>query len=273
MGTPVVAGREFTWADVDEHRPVAVVSKNLARDMWGRPEAAVGKRIREGTGSPWREIVGVVDDVHDNGLDQPAPMIVYWPWVLESFYGRQLNLRRSVTFAIRTNRAGTASLLTEARDAIRAVDADVPLTRVRTLGDVYDRSLDVTSFTVAMLAIAAGMALFLGIVGIYGVIAYAVSQRRREIGIRVALGARHSEVRLTFVRHGMALAVIGITLGVVGATMLTRLMASLLFGTSPLDPMTYCVVSLGLVATAGLASYVPALAATTIDPVLVLRGE
>jgi putative ABC transport system permease protein len=273
MGTHVVAGREFTWVDVDEHRPVAVVSRNLAREMWGRPEAAVGKRIREGSGSPWREIVGVVDDVYDNGLDQQAPMIVYWPWFLESFFGQPLNLRRSVTFAIRTSRAGTASLLTEARDAIRAVDANVPLTRVRTLGDVYDRSLDVTSFTVAMLAIAAGMALFLGIVGIYGVIAYAVSQRRREIGIRVALGARHSEVRLMFVRHGMALGVIGVTLGVAGATMLTRLMASLLFGTSPLDPMTYCVVSLGLVATAGLASYVPAHNATTIDPVLALRGE
>jgi ABC-type antimicrobial peptide transport system permease subunit len=192
---------------------------------------------------------------------------------MESFYGQPLNVQRSVTFALRTRRAGTAGLLTEVRDGIRAVDADVPLTRVRTLGDVYDRSLDVPSFTAAMLAIAAGMALVLGIVGIYGVIAYAVSQRRREIGIRVALGARHRDVRLMFVRHGIALGVTGVTLGVAGAMLLTRLMASLLFGTSPLDPVTYCVVSVGLVAIAGLASYVPAHHATTIDPVLALRGE
>ena len=273
IGTRVVAGRDFTWTDVDEQRPVAVISKNLARDMWRTPEAAIGKRIREGSGSPWREIVGVVDDVYDNGLDQQAPMIVYWPWLMQSFYGQPLNVQRSVTFALRASRAGTGSLLAEARDAIRAVEADVPLTRVRTLGDVYDRSLDVTSFTAAMLAIAAGMSLFLGIVGIYGVIAYAVSQQRREIGIRVALGAPQSEVRLMFVRHGVALGATGVTLGVAGAVLLTRLMASLLFGTSPLDPVTYCVVSLALVAIAGLASYIPARNATTIDPVLALRGE
>jgi ABC-type antimicrobial peptide transport system permease subunit len=138
---------------------------------------------------------------------------------------------------------------------------------------VYDRSLDVTSFTVVLLGIAAGMAMFLGVVGLYGVIAYVASQRRREIGIRIALGARPRDVRLMFVRHGLVLGALGVTLGILGATMLTRLMASLLFGTSRLDPMTYAVVSLGLVAVAGLASYVPARAATTVDPVLALRGE
>jgi predicted permease len=273
IGTRVVAGRDFTWTDIDQRQPVAVISQNLAREMWGTPRSAIGKRIREGNGSPWREIVGVVDDVYDNGLDQPAPVIVYWPWVMESFLGQPLNVRRSVTFAIRTRRAGTANLLTEVRDAVRSVDTNVPLTRVRTLGDVYDRSLDVTSFTVAMLTIAAGMALFLGVVGIYGVIAYAVSQRRREIGIRVALGARSGEVRLAFVRYGMTLGVVGVAVGVIGAAVLTRLMSSLLFGTSALDPITYAVVSLGLVGIAGLASYVPAHTATTIDPVLALRGE
>jgi hypothetical protein len=273
LGTRVVAGREFTWADVDDGRPVAIVSRNLAREMWGTPAAALGKRIREGNGSPWREMVGVVDDVYGNGLDQEAPRIVYWPWFMESFLGQSLNVRRSVTFAIRSSRAGTASLLTEVRDTVRAVDAGVPLTRVRTLGDVYDRSLDVTSFTVVLLGIAAGMAVVPGMVGIYGVIAYAVSQRRREIGIRVALGARHRDVRLMFVRRGVVLGALGVAVGVAGAAMLTRLMASLLFGTSPLDPITYGVVSMGLVAIAGVASYVPAHAATTIDPALTLRGE
>jgi ABC-type antimicrobial peptide transport system permease subunit len=117
------------------------------------------------------------------------------------------------------------------------------------------------------------MALFLGVVGIYGVIAYAVSQRRREIGIRVALGAQSREVRLAFVRSGITLGVVGVALGVVGAALLTQLMSSLLFGTSALDAMTYGVVSLSLVAIAALASYVPAHSATAIDPVLALRGE
>ena len=200
-------------------------------------------------------------------------MIVYWPWVMDSFYGQPVNLRRSVTFALRSPRARTASLLTDIREAVRAVDASVPLTRVRTLGDVYDRSLDVTSFTVTILTLAAGMALFLGVVGIYGVIAYAVSQRRREIGVRVALGARPVQVRVMFVRQGIKLGAVGVVLGMVAAAILTRLIASLLFGTSPLDPMTYGLVSLGLVAVAGLASYVPARHATMVDPVLALRGE
>jgi putative ABC transport system permease protein len=273
IGTPLVAGRDFTWADMDTRQPVAVISKNLARELWGAPEAAVGKRIREGNTSPWREVIGVVDDVYDNGPSQPAPKIVYWPWYMESFYGQPVYVQRGITFAIRTNRAGTAGLLTEARDAIRAVDASVPLTRVRTLGDVYDRQLNVTSFTVTMLAIAAGMALFLGVVGIYGVIAYTVTQRRREIGIRVALGAPYAGVRLMFIRQGVTLGLIGVALGIAGATVVTRVMASLLFGTSSIDPITYGAVSLGLVAIAAVASYVPAHHASKVDPVLALRNQ
>jgi ABC-type antimicrobial peptide transport system permease subunit len=159
------------------------------------------------------------------------------------------------------------------RDAIGAVQPDVPLTRVRTLGDVYDRQLTVPSFTVTMLGIAAGMALFLGVVGIYGVVAYTVTQRRREIGIRVALGAPRAEVQRMFVRQGVSLGVLGVTIGIAGAAMGTRLMAALLFGTSALDPVTYAAVAFGLVGIVALASYVPAYDATKIDPVLALRGE
>jgi putative ABC transport system permease protein len=159
------------------------------------------------------------------------------------------------------------------RNAIWAVNPDVPLTGVRTLGDVYDRSLAATSFTLVMLAAAAGMALFLGIIGLYGVTAYAVTQRRREIGIRVALGAPHHQVKRMFVRQGLMLAAVGVTCGLAGAALLTQLMGSLLFGTSPLDPMTYGLVSLGLVGIAALASYVPAHTASQIDPVRALRGE
>jgi predicted permease len=273
IGTRLVAGRDFTWLDLEGRRPVAVISENLARELWREPRAALGKAIREGDGSPWREVVGVVADVYDDGVHRQAPAIVYWPSFMESFWGRPFNVRRAVTFAMRSNRAGSESLLKEVRDAISSVKADVPLTRVRTLGDVYSRSMAATSFALVMLVVAAAMALILGMVGIYGMIAYTVTQRRREIGIRAALGASRHELEAMFVRHGVMLALAGVGCGLAGAAMLTRLMASLLFATSPLDPTIYALVSVGLASIAALAAYVPARRATLVDPVLTLRGE
>jgi ABC-type antimicrobial peptide transport system permease subunit len=139
--------------------------------------------------------------------------------------------------------------------------------------EIGRRSMARTSFTLVMLAIAGGMALLLGLAGIYGVISYSVSQRTREIGIRVALGAQHSEVTRMFVRHGAMLAAIGIACGLTAAFLLTRFMATMLFEVSPLDPLTYIGVSLGLVAAAVLASYLPALRATAVDPIVALRAE
>lgn len=273
LGTPVVAGRDFTWDEIEEYRPVAVLSENLARELWGSAEAALGRRVREGAASPWREVVGVVGDVRDNGLREEAPRIAYWPPLLRTFLGQPTNVRRSVTFAMRTDRAASEALLAEVREAIRSVDASVAPTRVRTLGDVYHRGVAHTWFTLVMLAIAAAMALGLGVVGIYGVIAYAVAQRRREIGIRVALGASPRDVRRVFVRHGVALGLVGAACGAAGAALVTRLLGALLFGTSPLDPATYALVALGLVTTTALASWVPAHAATRVDPARTLRGD
>jgi ABC-type antimicrobial peptide transport system permease subunit len=153
------------------------------------------------------------------------------------------------------------------------VNASLPLARVQTLEAVYDRSLARTSFTLVMLAIAAAIALLLGLVGIYSVIAYAVSQRTREIGIRLALGAQPGELRRMFLRHGLTLGLTGVIAGVAAAVALTRLMSSLLFGISPLDPITYVVVSGVLMGAAGIASYVPARRAITVDPVEALRGQ
>ncbi|MET0556384.1 MAG: ABC transporter permease [Vicinamibacteria bacterium] len=273
LGTPLVAGRDFTWDDLEDYRPVAVLSENLAREMWGEPAAALGRRVREGSAGPWREVVGVVGDVHDDGLRQDAPRIAYWPSIMQSFLGQPMNVRRSVTFVIRSDRAATEALLGDVRAAIGSADPSVALTRVRTLGDVYDRSMAGTWFTLVMLAIAAAMALGLGVVGIYGVIAYAVAQRRREIGIRVALGASPRDVTRVFVRHGVLLGLCGAACGAAGAALLTRLLGSLLFGTSPLDPATYVLVALGLVGVTALASYVPAHAATRVDPARTLRGD
>jgi putative ABC transport system permease protein len=273
VGTPLVAGRDLTWTEVNHHRPVAVISENLARELWGEPAAGLGKRIRENPTNPWREVVGVVADVYDNGVHEQAPTIVYWPVLIENFWRDRIRVPRSVTFVIRSSRTGSDSFLNEVREAVWAVNANVPLAQVRTLGDVYQRSLARTSFTLVMLAIASLMALVLGLVGIYGVISYAVTQRTREIGIRVALGAQHSELKRMFVRDGLMLAGVGVACGLAAAFPLTRLMTSLLFGISPLDPATYVAVSVVLVGAAALASYVPAHRATAVDPVEALRVE
>jgi predicted permease len=273
-GTPLIAGRDFTWTDLYEKRRVAIVSQNLAREMWGGASAALGKRIRSGfNNDPWREVVGVAADVYDLGPQAKPPAFAYWPAMKDNFGGQAVSVTRFAVFLVRTKRAATDSFLTEARRAIWSVDADLPVFRVRTLKDLYDQSMARTSFTLVMLAIAGGMALLLGIVGIYGVIAYAVSQRTREIGIRVVLGAQSSELRRMFVGEGLLLAGIGAALGMIAAAGLTRLMSSLLFGITALDPLTYTIVPVFLLAAAALASYVPARRATTVSPVEALRAE
>jgi ABC-type antimicrobial peptide transport system permease subunit len=178
-----------------------------------------------------------------------------------------------VTFAIRSNRAGTEGFLNEVRQAVWSVNSSLPLASVRTMQEIYSQSLARTSFTLVMLGIAGTMALVLGIIGIYGVISYSVSQRRREIGIRLALGAQQSELRRMFVRSGLALAGSGVLIGLAAAVGLMRLMKSLLFGISPLDPVTYVAVPLILAAAAVLASYLPARRAAAVDPVEALKAE
>ena len=272
-GTPLIAGRDFTWTDLYEKRHVAMVSENLARELWGAPREALGKRIREGSNDPWREIVGVVGDVYDDGVQQKAPAFAYWPFMMDTFWGDSVHINRGGVFVIRTSRAATQSFLGEARQAIWRVNNNLPVFQVRTLKDVYDRSMARTSFTLVMLGIAGVMALLLGVVGIYGVIAYAVSQRTREIGIRIALGAQPAGLQRMFVRHGLALSGIGAALGLGAAYGVTRLMSSLLFGITALDPATYAMVSALLMAAAALASYLPARRATAVDPVEALRSE
>jgi len=163
--------------------------------------------------------------------------------------------------------------MNEVRQAVWSVDPNLPLADVHTLEYYYTRSMARTSFTLVMLAIAGGMALLLGVVGLYGVIAYSVSQRKREIGIRMALGARHQELTGMFVRHGLLLTGVGVACGLAAATVLMRLMSSLLFGVKAVDPVTYGAVSLGMAVTAALASYLPSRRAATVDPVEALRAE
>jgi putative ABC transport system permease protein len=276
MGTRIVTGRDFAWTDLYENRRVAIVSENLAREWWGVPGTALGKRIREaGDADPWREIVGVVENVYDNGVNVKPPEFAYWPALMDRYIwgGEHGFAVGSGMFAIRSNRTGTESLLAEAQQAIWSVNGRQPVFLVTTLKTLYDQSMARTSFTLVMLAIAGGMALVIGIVGIYGVIAYVVSQRTREIGIRTALGAQPAELLRMIVRHGLVLAGVGAALGLVAAAGLTRLMSSLLFGVTALDPVTYAAVTALLISAAVLASYLPARRAIAVDPLQALRAE
>jgi predicted permease len=273
LGTPLIAGREITWTDTYKKTPVAIISENLAREYWHEPAAALGKRIQISTKDDWREIIGVVGDIHDDGVNSKPPTSVYWPLLLAKFESEDISVRRDVAFILRSPAAGSEGLLKNVREAVWSVDANLPLADVHTFSYYYGRSLARTSFTLIMLGVAGAMALLLGVVGIYGVIAYSVSQRTREIGIRMALGAQQPTVTGMFVRHGLLLTGVGVACGLVAAVLLMRLMSSLLFNVNPVDPVTYGTVSLGLAATAWLASYLPSRRAATVDPVEALRAE
>ena len=273
MGTPLVAGREFTWTDINNKTPLAMVSENVAKEMWQSPANALGKRIRVGNNEPWREVVGIVSDVHDDGLNKEASKSVYWPMVMKNFEGDEVRVPRYFSFALRTPRAGTESLMKDVRAAVWSVDPNLPLADVRTEEYYYRGSLARTTFTLLMLGVAGAMALLLGTVGIYGVIAYSVSQRTREIGIRMALGAQKQELTGLFVRHGLVLTGIGVVIGLGVAVASMRLLSALLYKVNPMDLLTYAVVSLGLIVTAFLASYLPSRRAASVDPVEALRSE
>jgi predicted permease len=274
MGTRVVAGRDFTWDDIYGLRPRVMVSENFARESWGSAAAAVGKRVRQFTGQ-WREVIGVVEDVRQHGVEKAAPPTIYWPAMLNDPYTQQPTIDgpRAVTFAIHSSRAGTEGFLREVQQAVWSADPNLPLATVRTMQDIYGQSLERTSFTLVMLAIAGTMALALGIIGIYGVISYAVAQRTREIGIRLALGAQKTGLKWMFVRSALLLTAVGVAIGLGTAAALTQMMKSLFFGISPLDPFTYVMVPFVLAAAAALASYLPACRAAAVDPVEALRAE
>ena len=273
LGVPLVAGRDLTWTDTYGMRPVVLVSENLAREYWGTPANALGKRIRSSPKDDWFEIVGVVANVHDDGLSQDAPATVSWPFLMKHFFDQSPLVVRSLAVAVRSPRVGSESFMKELRQAVWSVDANLPLADVRSLEYYYNNSLARASFTLVMLGIAGAMALMLGIVGLYGVIAYSVSQRRREIGIRMALGAQQKELTGMFVGHGLLLAGVGVVFGLGTAYALMRLLSSLLFKVTPVDPVTYVVATLGLIATAALASYLPSRRVAAVDPIEALRVE
>jgi len=273
LGIPMVAGRDFTWDELFQRRPVAMVTENFAREVWGIPANAIGKRVRVSSKDDWCEVVGVMGNVYDDGMSNDAPTVAYWPTLLPNFEGGMFTVRRFVVYAIRTPRAGSESLMKDVRQAVWSVDANLPLTGIHTQDYYYRKSISRTSFTLVMLGIAACIAVLLGIVGLYGVIAYSASQRTREIGIRIALGAQRSTITTMFVRQGLMLAGSGILCGVLLALGAARLLKSLLFHVSPLDPTTYLLACAALFAAATLASYIPSRRTATVNPMDALRAE
>jgi putative ABC transport system permease protein len=273
MGNRVIAGRALTWTDVSQGRPVVVVSENFARDYWKNPADALGKRVRQNHENPWREIIAVAGNERDDGLGQPATSIVYWPILIKEWWNEAVDISPTIAYAVRSDRVGSPGFLRELQEAVWSVNPNLPLASVRTLDEIQADSIAQTSFALVMLAIAATVALLIGSVGIYGVIAYVAAQRTREIGIRMALGAQTSDVRRLFLRQGLLLTGAGVALGIVVALALTRVMSALLFGVSPTDPVTYVVVAATLASVALFATYLPALRASRVDPVVALRAE
>jgi predicted permease len=277
MGVAMVAGRDLDWDDIYDLRPVVVVSENFAREFWADPQQALGRRVAtlNVNDGPliWYAIVGVVRAVHEDGLDQDPTSAMYWPFARADMYGEGPEIQRGMGYVLRAEPGAMPGLVTRVREAVAGVSASVPVAQPRTMDELLDRSMARTSFALVMLGIAGAVALLLGAIGVYGVMSYSVSQRTREIGVRMALGAGRMDVSGMVVRQGMTLASLGVAVGLLAAFGLTRLMTSLLYGVDAVDLPTFGVVALTLGGVALLASWLPAHRAATLDPADTLRQE
>jgi predicted permease len=265
MGNPFVAGRSLAWTDIHRPTPIAIVSETFAREYWGEPATAIGKRIGGAPGE-WFEIVGVAGDERSQGLNRPPPVTVYLPMA-----GDFIN--RNMSYVVRSTRVGAPGFLREVQHAVWSITPGVPLGNVRTLDAVLAQSMAQTSFAMVMLAIAAGVALLLAVVGVYSLVSYVTAARTHEVGIRMALGAQRGDVVGLFLRQGLVLTLIGVVLGIGAAVFLTPVMAALLYGVGPTDPMTYAAVAIALGAVTLIATYLPARRASGLEPVIALRSR
>ncbi len=263
----LVKGRFITEHDTESSENVALINQKMATQLWPN-QSPLGKRIKfpgsEKNPQPWRTIVGIVNDVSQYALDKQAPMQIYLP---HAQFPTSFN-----TIVIKTE-GDPASLATAVSNEIRAVDKDQAVFNITTLEELIDRSMQLRTFFMALLIVFAGLALVLSAVGIYAVMSYAVSQRTREIGIRMALGAQESDVLTLVVKGGMTLALVGSTIGMLAALALTRLLTTLLFNVTPTDVPTMLVVLCLVIVVAFLACYIPARRATRVDPLVALRYE
>jgi putative ABC transport system permease protein len=263
MKIPILRGRSFTKDEDEQGKPVLLVDENLARRFWPNEEA-VGKHVKYD--SPvWHEVIGVVREVPIFG-SQAKPLIkIYTPM------GRAT--QRNPVLSIRSSNTEPQSLTAAISREVQAVDKDLPVTEVATLNEVLEREVSTRRFNAWLFSVFALLALVLAATGVYGVISYSVARRTHEVGIRMALGAGSRDVVRLFVGQGMKLVLAGLIIGLSGSFALTRLMTTLLFGVSTMDPPTFALVSLGLLIVGLLACYVPARRATKVDPLVALRYE
>jgi putative ABC transport system permease protein len=264
MGIPLVAGRGFTAADTEQSPLVVVVSQSLARRAWPGT-SPIGRKLLVGRFPAFAEVVGIAGDVKNNGLAREPMPAMYTPYVQRPW--------PAMEFAIRAVNGSPLALVTPVRAAVQEVDRELPITRVETLAAALADSIDTERLMAVLLLAFAAVALVMAAAGLYGVIAYTVTQRTREIGLRVALGAEPGAVLRLIAAEGLRLTAFGMIAGTLAAAVISRLMRSLLFEVSPADPATYSAVLVLLAAAATAALIVPARRALSVDPQIALRAE
>jgi putative ABC transport system permease protein len=274
LGVGLLAGRYFTEHDIADSTQVAIVDEDFVRNHF--PDRSIdgvlGERLRfGGEGEAWREVVGVVRHVRHYGLDEEARAEIYRPWL-------QIGTRwladstRTLDLIVKTSTA-PENLVGAIKQEVQTLDPEQPLGNVATLDSLLDQSVAPRRFSLMLLGLFAGVALLLAAVGLFGVMSYAVTRRRREIGIRLALGAQNRDVLGMVVKQGLMLSLSGTVVGLAGSFALTRLMTSMLFGVSATDPAIFAAIPVLLVGVALAACYIPARRATKVDPILALRHE
>jgi predicted permease len=267
MGIPLLRGRDFTEQDTTETAYAVIVSEKMAKHFWPGQDP-IGKRLKPGattSDSPWREVIGVVKDVRQNDFVAEPKLQMYLSY-------RQLKLLAPNALVVRTS-VDPMSLAMPLRNAVWAIDKDQPVSNIRSMEEIVSAAMARQRFSTMLLGIFATLALVLAAVGIYGVMSYSVAQRTREIGIRLALGAQRSDVLRMTMGQGLKLVSMGVGLGLIAAFILTRVMASLLFGVNATDPTTFIAIPFVLMSVALLASYIPALRATKVDPIVALHYQ
>ena len=267
MGIPIARGRDFTDQDKGDSKKVVVISEKTAQHYWPGQDP-IGKRLKPGATNsdvPWREVIGVVKDVRQNDFIAQPKMQMYFNY-------RQMKDLAANALVVRTS-VEPISLATSVRNAIWAVDKDQPVADIDTMDYIVSQAIARQRFSMLLLGSFAALALVLAAVGIYGVMSYSVAQRTHEIGIRIALGAQRGDVVGMTMKQGLKLVGVGLLIGLASAFLLTRVMASLLFGISPTDPATFASICVVLLGVAALASYIPALRATKVDPIVALQAQ
>lgn len=269
-GIPFISGRTFARPDPPRVATEAVVSRAFADRYW-RNESAIGKRVRIFSRGPWYTITGVVGSVRDTALDRAEDQTIYCPILPPREDPRWTP--RDLAFVVRTNGVNPTGVASAIRNVVRGLDSSLPVYRIRPLREVIAHASARSSFTFLLIASASAAALLLGVIGLYGVVSYVVTLRKREMGIRLALGAQPAEIRRMVARQGLSVTMLGIAAGLAGATVLTRFLAALLFEVSPRDPAVFAFAGGILLMVAAVASWVPARRAAAVDPALALRVD